>query len=120
MNGQSVERLMDIILQMKINLAHINETLAQQTYEIREQLGLVFNEEKGTLERCLSGIDEKLQECSSLILDYQRRHAHLTVMREKLVQLGAEPSALPPLLPSDTVENIIAWRLREINKEGRL
>lgn len=120
MNGQSVDRLMDIILQMKINLAHINETLAQQTYEIREQLGLVFDEEKETLERCLGTIDEKLQQCSTLIADYQRRHAKLSAMREKLVQLGAESSTLPPLMPSDTVENVIAWRLRKLSEEGRL
>ncbi len=120
MNGQSVERLMDIILQMKINLAHINETLIQQTYEIREQLGLVFEEEKGTLERCLITIDEKLQHCSALIVDYQRRHAELSVMRQKLVQLGAEPSLLPPLLPSETIENIIVWRLRGFKEDGRV
>jgi len=119
MNGQSVERLMDIILQMKINLAHINETLVQQTYEIREQLGLLFNEEKGTLERCLCAIDAKLQDCSTLIADYQRRHADLAAMREKLVQLDAEPAAMPPPLPSDTVENIIAWRLGEIKAGAR-
>jgi hypothetical protein len=120
MNGQSVERLMDIILQMKINLAHINETLVQQTYEIREQLGLVFDEEKETLERCLGTIDEKLQQCSMLISDYQRRHGELSVMRDKLVQLGAEPGVLPPLLPGETVENIIAWRLSALREERRL
>ena len=119
MNGQSVERLMDIILQMKINLAHVNETLVQQTYEIREQLGLVFDEEKVTLERCLGTIDERLQQCSALIADYQRRHAELSAMREKLVQLGAEPSGLPPLLPGDSVESIIHWRLRALKDEGR-
>jgi hypothetical protein len=120
MNGQSVERLMDIILQMKINLAHINETLAQQTDEIREQLGLVFGEEKATLERSLGTIDEKLQQCSTLIADYQRRHTELSSMREKLVQRGAEPSPLPPVLPREPVENIKAWRLRGLRDEGRL
>lgn len=120
MNGESVERLMDIILQMKINLAHINETLVQQTFEIREQLGLVFDEERKTLERFLSTIDEKLQECSTLIIDYQRRHAELCAMREKLVQLGAEPTVLPPLLPGETVENILSWRVRGLRDEGRL
>jgi hypothetical protein len=120
MNGQSVERLMDIILQMKINLAHINETMVQQTYEIREQLGLVFEEEKGSLERCLNAIDDRLQQCSVLFADYQRRHAELLAMREKLVQLGAEPSALPPLPPSEMLENILEWRLRGLKDEGRL
>lgn len=111
---------MDIILQMKINLAHINETLAQQTYEIREQLDLVFDEQKGTLDSCLVIIDEKLQQCSTLIVDYQRRHAELSVMRQKLVQLGAEPGLLPPPPPGETIENIIVWRLRGLQEEGRL
>jgi hypothetical protein len=120
MNGQSVERLMDIILQMKINLAHINETLAQQTYEIREQLGLVFDEEQRNLELCLVTIDEKLRHCSNLIDNYQRRHAELSAMRDKLVLLGAEPGLLPPLLPNETIEDIIARRMRGLREEGRL
>ncbi|MGH7793443.1 MAG: hypothetical protein ACREQ2_00855 [Candidatus Binatia bacterium] len=120
MKEQSVERLMDIILQMKINLAHVNETLLQQTYEIREQLGEVFDEEKRGLERCLNAIDEKLEECSTFIGDYQRLHANLTAMREKLVQLGGEPGALPPGLPTEGVENIIAWRLQQLKDKGTL
>lgn len=120
MNERSVERLMDIILQMKINLAHVNETLLQQTYEIREQLAEVFDEEKRGLDRCLNAIDEKLEECSAHIGDYHRLHADLTAMREKLVQLGGEPDALPPALPTHTVENVIAWRLRELKEKGKL
>ena len=62
MNGQSMERLMDVVLQMKINLAHINDTLHQQSFEIRQQVGAVFEEERKSLERCLDGIDETLTE----------------------------------------------------------
>jgi hypothetical protein len=120
MTGQSVDRLMDIILQMKINLGHISETLQQQTFEIREQLGLVFDEEKHTLDRYLSTIDEKITDCSNCVGDYQRLHAGLTTMREKLVLLGAEPSSLPPALPADSVESVIAWRLRELKDHGKL
>jgi hypothetical protein len=120
MNGQSVERLMEIILQMRINLAHINETLHEQTFEIRQQLGLVFEDEKQALERCLDGIDEKLRECSASVEDYRRRRASLVTMREKLVQLGADPSVLPMALPEDNAEGIIAWRLRELKEQGKL
>jgi hypothetical protein len=120
MNGQSIDRLMEIILQMKINLSHISETMQQQTFEIREQLDMVFEEEKHTLDRYLNIIDEKLTDCSNCVHDYQRRHADLTAMRLKLVQLGAEPSSLPPILPAESVENIIAWRLRELKEQGKL
>jgi hypothetical protein len=120
MKEQSVERLMDIILQMKINFAHVNETLLQQTYEIRQQLGDVFDEERRGLDRCLNAIDERLLECSTCIGEYQRLHANLTTMRDKLVQLGGEPCDLPPALPSEPVEKIIAGRLEQLRQSGKL
>jgi hypothetical protein len=119
MNGESLERLMEVILQMKINLAHITETLHQQTYEIRQQFGAVFEEEKHALEKCLDRIDDKLKECSGCVDEYQRLYASLATMRQKLVQLGAEPSALPPPVPVNNVEGIIAWRLRELKEQGK-
>lgn len=111
---------MDIILQMKINLVHINETLAQQTYEIREQLALVFDQEQKTLQSYVETIDEKLRECAALVVDYQRKHAALSAMRDKLVQLGAEPSDLAPQLTEESIEMFLAWRVRELRDEGRL
>ena len=111
---------MDVILQMRINLAHVTETLHQQTFEIREQLGVFFEEEKQALERCLSELDERLEECSACIDAYRRLHASLAVMREKLVQLGADPSVLPASLPSEAVMDILIWRLGELKKQGRL
>lgn len=120
MSGQSIERLMDVILQMKINLAHVTETLHQQTFEIRQHLDSVFEEEKQALERCLKSIDERLEECSVCINDYQRLYTNLAVMREKLVQLGASPSYLPASLPGDNIAEIINWRVRELKEQGRL
>ena len=120
MSGQSAERLMEIILQMKINLVHINETLSQQNFEIRQQVAGVFEEESKSLERCLLSIDEKLKACAVYVDDYQRLHATLGNMREKLIQLGADPSALPAPLPGCHVEDVIAWRMRELRDLGKL
>ena len=41
-------------------------------------------------------------------------------MRERLVQLGAEPTTLPAGMPAETIENVIGWRLRELRESGRL
>ncbi|MBM4297012.1 MAG: hypothetical protein FJ143_04660 [Deltaproteobacteria bacterium] len=120
MNGQSMERLMDVVLQMKINLAHINDTLHQQSFEIRQQVGAVFEEERKSLERCLGGIDEKLKECASYVNDYQQMHTTLTGTRAKLVQLGAEPSVLPAALPGERIEDVILWRVQELKAAGKL
>jgi hypothetical protein len=120
MNGQSMERLMDVVLQMKINLAHISDTLHQQSYEIRQQVVAVFEEERRSLERCLGGVDEKLKECAGFVHDYQQLHATLSDMRAKLIQLGAEPSALPSALPGERIEDVILWRIQELRATGKL
>jgi hypothetical protein len=70
MDGESVERLMEIILQMKINLVHVTETLHQQTYEVRHQFGAIFEKEKKGLDDCLQGIDEKIKQCAVYVEDY--------------------------------------------------
>jgi len=120
MNGDSVGRLMEIVLQMKINLVHVTETLQQQTYEIRDQLGIIFEKEKSALDDCLHGIDDKLTECSVYVEDYKRLYAELASMRDKLVQLGAEPSSLPAALPADQLEGVVAWRLQELRAQGKI
>jgi len=120
MSGQSAERLMEIILQMKINLVHINETLSQQNFEIRQQVAAVFEDESKSLERCLLGIDEKLRDCAGFVDDYNSLHVTLSGMRERLIQLGAEPSALPAPLPGEQIEDVIAWRMRELRNLGKL
>jgi len=120
MSGQSFERLMEIVLQMRINLTHVTETFHEQTSEIREQLGVVFDEEKRSLEVCLKALDQKLEECSVCIEDYRRQHLKLTNMHHKLVQLGAQPNGLPPPLPVQSIEEIIAWRLGELKNHSRL
>ena len=119
MDNESVERLMNIILQMKINLAHVNETLQQQTQEIRQELAFIFEGEKRALESCLSNIDEKLRECSVCVEDYQRRYSALSSMREKLVKLGADPGAMPTDLPSLSVEDVVAWRVKELGCQSK-
>ena len=120
MEAEAVERLMEIVLQMKINIAHVAETLDQQNYELRQELGSIFESEKKTLERCLSGVDDKLQECASCIENYWRLYSNLAGMRDRLVQLGAEPSPMPEGPPKDRMEEVIAWRLQELRSQGRI
>lgn len=120
MNGNSVERLMDILLQMRINLRQITETFLYQSQEIREQLAAIFEEEKKSLEDCLIGIDDKLKECSVYVEDYKRLYSSLANMRDKLVQLGTEPSPMPTALPSERIEGVVAWRLQELRSQGKI
>lgn len=120
MNSEALERLMDIMLQMKINFTHITETLHQQTIEIRQQLGIVFENEKKGLEDCLAAVDGKLKECAAGVENYRIMYAHLSSLREKLVQLGGYPTALPAALPTDDFDAVVAWRLQELKFKGKI
>ena len=120
MNREPLERLMEVILQMRINLQQVTITFQQQTEEIRQQLGFVFDEEKKVLEVCLERIDDKLEECATYVEDYRKLYASLDVMRQKLVQLGAEPTAMPTPLPLEHFEDIIAWRVQELRTTGKV
>ncbi len=120
MDSETVEQLVDVVLQMKINLAHVTETLHQQTIEIQQQLGIIFEKEKKSLEECLVGIDRKLKECSICVENYRNLYAHLNTMREKLVLLGGHPGPMPATLPADQFDEIVVWRLRELKCEGKI
>jgi len=120
MDGEHVERLMDVLLQMRINLRQITESFQLQSQEIRQQLGAIFEDEKKALEDCLNGIDDKVMECSIYVEDYKRMYSSLNAMREKLIQLGAEPSPMPHSLPDDKIDAILAWRLQELKFQGKV
>jgi len=120
MRGESADRLMDIILQMRINMAHINETLQLQTFEIGQELAGIFEDQKKSLDEYLNAIDAKLKECAAQIDDYRRVYATLAGVRQKLVQLGSAPSPLPVPLPSESTEGVLLWRVNELKEQGKL
>ena len=120
MDSEAVERLIDIVLQMQINLAHVTQTLQQQTYEMRQQLQLIFENQRKALDDCIVRMDEKLSECSVCVENYRRGYSSLETMRYKLVQLGADPAPMPAALPADGIDTIIQWRLNELRSQGRL
>jgi hypothetical protein len=120
MDEDSVERLMEIILQMRIYLRRVTETFQLQTQEIRQQLEAIFETEKIGLQECLSGIDEKLADCAKCVEDYKKRHAALSDMRERLSMLGAGASLPPPALPAEQVEAVVIWRLQELRSQGKV
>jgi len=120
MHGESADRLMDIILQMRINMAHINETLQLQTFEIGQELAGIFEDQKKSLDEYLNAIDAKLKECAAQIDDYRRVYATLAGVRQKLVQLGSAPSPLPVPLPSESTEGVLLWRVNELKEQGKL
>lgn len=120
MGGESVDRLMDIILQMKINMAHIHETLQQQTFEICQELTGIFEDQKKSLDTYLQAIDVKLQSCATHVDEYRRLYASLADVRIKLVELGDAPASLPVELPGESLEAALLWRVNELGERGKL
>jgi hypothetical protein len=99
---------------------HITEPLHQQTLEIRQQLAVVFESEKKSLEDCLAAIDRKLGECAVCVESYRIMYAHLGSLRQKLVQLGGHPTSMPDALPAGQLNAIVQWRLQELRLGGKI
>ena len=120
MDSESVQRLMDVLLQMRINLQQIAKTFTEQTGEIRNELESIFHAEKQSLDQCVRGVENKLADCQRLLNDYRETHASLSAMHQKLLRLGGDAGAMPPQLPAERLEDLIQWRLQELRDQGKL
>jgi hypothetical protein len=52
--------------------------------------------------------------------DCQKLYGSLASIREKLVQLGGDPSALPPPLDRESLDEVLMARLRQLRELGKL
>jgi hypothetical protein len=120
MGGEPVERLMEIILQMRMNMAHINETLQQQTFEICRELSTIFNDQKDALDGYLDAIDVKLKECARHFDDFHRLSASLAETGAKLNQFGVTSGPLAAPSPDETLEGFLAWRVSHLKEIGKI
>jgi hypothetical protein len=120
MASDAVRGLSEILLQMKINLAHVSDILGHQTEEIRSQLSLIHEEEEKALADRLQRIDENLTECAGFVEAYRRRYTSLGRIRDRLVQLGGAPGPLPSPLPDKEIDGVLTWCLRELKNRGKL
>lgn len=120
MDSESVQRLMDVLLQMRINLQQIAKTFTEQTGEIRQELETIFHAEKISLDQCIAAIDAKLIDCGRQLKDYTSIYASLRTLHEQLQRMGADVDPMPPSLNADRIEDVLRARFDALQNQGKL
>ena len=83
---------------------------------LREQ----SDHDRATLNACLAQIDQLILTCVDQIDEYQKNHALLISLNERLTTLGAKPEPLAESLRTQNLSDTIQWRFEGLRHQGKL
>ncbi len=105
---------------MQVQIQECLRPLAQQAAQAEvERLKEWIEREQRALDECLARIDRNLLACVELIRESQRKHTHLSALKQRLEELGASASSLPELSTSQDSGEIIKARLESLRRDGK-
>ena len=78
------------------------------------------DEQQNALKECLARIDQSILDCLTRMNEYQRCCADLTTINYRLSGLGVAPEPLPAQISADNFADVIAARLNNLRREGKL
>ena len=117
MFGRVVQALHDMRWQIEERL----RPLAQQVVEWEAaRLHEQSNHDHAALRECLAQIDHCILTCVDRIGEYQKKHALLVTLNQRLERLGCTQEPLPGFLPGPEFDQTIRTRLEELRQSGRL
>src|SRR5215510_10330565 len=118
---QTYERLMQALLDMKKNFEHQMRSLDEQIVVANvTHLREVFEEKKGQLADCLTGIDQKVLGCLAHVEEYKRIHSELHELSERLRGLGMDSLEIPDRFRRDDLVEVLNDRIQHLRFRGRL
>lgn len=114
-------RLLLALRDMQAQIEERVRPLAEQVVELevarlREQSG----HDQAALNACLGQIDQCILNCVGQLDEYQKKHAFLITLNERIAKLGAtaEPLADSPSL--DNFSNLLQARVEALRDQGKL
>jgi chromosome segregation ATPase len=118
---ESFERLLQALNDMKNEIAKQIRPVEKQIIQTNvEHLRHSFNEDSCNLNKCLESIDDNILGCKQYFQDYERIRSSLSELNEKLSQIGAEPIAVPDILPSSDFGERVQQRLEYLRSQGKI
>jgi len=118
---ESFERLLHALNDMKNEIAKQIRPVEEEMIQANvEHLRHSFNEERSDLNKCLESIDENILGCRQYFQDYERIRSSLNELNEKLSQLGAEPIAVPDILPTTDFDERVQQRFEYLRSQGKI
>jgi vacuolar-type H+-ATPase subunit I/STV1 len=115
------ERLFQTLRDMQSQIEERVRPLAQETVQteltsLREQ----STQEQAALKDCLMQMDQSVLSCVERLQEYQRRHADLIMLNERLVALGAASEPLPEGRFPENITDMINLRLQSLQSAGKV
>jgi hypothetical protein len=118
---QSYERLLQVLLEMKADIANRIKPVENQVIQANvEHLREVFEQEKNRLGERVQILDGQILECQRCIEAHAKIRENLYAVNEKLVRLGAEALAVPEPLDSANLSEILRQRIESLKSQGKL
>ena len=115
--GRLLRALRDMQSQIEDRVRPIAQHLVEsEVARLREQ----SDHDRATLNACLAQIDQCLLTCVDQIDEYQKNHALLISLNERLTTLGAAPEPLPDSLSTQSFAHTIQARIEGLRQQGKL
>jgi chromosome segregation ATPase len=118
---EAFERLLQALQDMKSEITKQIRPVEEQIIEAnRDHLRQSFTQESRKLNKCLEEIDDNILACRQYLQEYERIHAGLHGLNEKLTQLGAESLQVPNSLPTHDLREIVSSRIEYLKAQGKI
>ncbi len=114
-------RLLQSLRDMQTQIEERVRPMAQQVVEfevarLRQQSG----HDQATLNECLEQIDQCILNCVGQLDEYQKTHASLLSLNQRIAKLGATPEPLPDSLSIESFDAAIQARVEGLCHQGKL
>jgi len=113
-------RLLLALRDMQAQIEERVRPLAQQVVEfevarLREQSG----HDQAALNACLAQIDQCILNCVGQLDEYQKKHAFLITLNQRIANLGSTPEPLPDFLSIEKFDAAIHARVAGLRHQGK-
>jgi hypothetical protein len=114
-------RLLQALRDMQAQIEERVRPMAQQVVEIEvERLREQSGHDQAALNACLAQIDQCILNCVGQLDEYQKKHALLISLNQRIANLGAAPEPLPDSLPIESFDAAIQARVEGLRNQGKL
>ena len=113
-------RLLQALGDMQAQIEQRVRPVAQQVVELEvARLRDQSDHDQAALKQCLAQIDQCILTCVDRLDEYQKKHASLITLNERLESLGASPEALPEKLVPLDLDDALSARLEALGQSRR-
>jgi len=119
-DDRGYSRLLQALRDMHAQIEERVRPMAQQVVELEvARLREQSSHDQATLNACLAQIDQCILNCVGQLDEYQKKHAFLISLNERIAKLGATPEPLADFLSLENFATAIQARVEGLRHQGK-